>query len=136
MDNLVLLCRRHHRFVHERGYSVERLSNGKVRFRDSWGFVVRDVPRDPFRHVQRLPEVIVDPLEEAFDDPTKLAGLLEPGPVAAALDDLDDGARDQFCGVGGRPQGQRVEVAVDEERGQTNVGQSAFERSRFEVALE
>jgi Domain of unknown function (DUF222)/HNH endonuclease len=46
MDNLVLLCRRHHRFVHEGGFSVE-LVEGAPRFRDQWGFAVPHVPRSP-----------------------------------------------------------------------------------------
>jgi hypothetical protein len=32
-DNLLLLCRHHHRLVHEGGFSVERLPDGRVRFR-------------------------------------------------------------------------------------------------------
>jgi hypothetical protein len=46
MDNLVLLCRRHHRFVHEGGYSVE-LTGETPCFRDRWGVAVPDVPRAP-----------------------------------------------------------------------------------------
>jgi hypothetical protein len=47
MHNLVLLCRRHHRFVHEGRYSVERLGRDGLRFRNPWGGVVPDVPRAP-----------------------------------------------------------------------------------------
>ncbi len=36
-DNLVLLCRRHHRAVHEGGYRVERSSDGRIRFTDRFG---------------------------------------------------------------------------------------------------
>ncbi len=32
LDNLVLLCRRHHRCVHEEGYRVERGVDGEFRF--------------------------------------------------------------------------------------------------------
>jgi hypothetical protein len=32
-DNLLLLCRHHHRVVHEGGFSVEPLADGRVRFR-------------------------------------------------------------------------------------------------------
>ncbi len=47
LDNLVLLCRRHHRLVHEGGYSVERLPNDGLRFRDAWGGPILDAPRPP-----------------------------------------------------------------------------------------
>jgi hypothetical protein len=47
MDNLVLLCRRHHRLVHEGGYLVERLPVGKLRFRYPWGEPLPDAPRPP-----------------------------------------------------------------------------------------
>ena len=30
LSNLVLLCRRHHRAVHEEGYRVERMSDGEL----------------------------------------------------------------------------------------------------------
>ncbi len=45
LSNLVLLCRRHHRLVHEGGYSVERLADGELRFRDPWGLPVPDAPQ-------------------------------------------------------------------------------------------
>ena len=32
LDNLVLLCRHHHRAVHEEGYRIERSSDGELRF--------------------------------------------------------------------------------------------------------
>jgi len=47
LDNLVLLCRRHHRFVHEGGYSVIELADGSVAFRDQWGGPIPTVPRPP-----------------------------------------------------------------------------------------
>lgn len=41
LENLVLLCRRHHRFLHEYGYSVAR-SGGVVVFRRADGRLVPD----------------------------------------------------------------------------------------------
>jgi hypothetical protein len=47
LSNLMLLCRRHHRAVHEEGYRVERMSDGELRFRGPDGRVVPDVPCPP-----------------------------------------------------------------------------------------
>jgi len=56
LDNLVLLCRRHHRFVHEGGYSVDRTGN-QFRFRDPWGAPIPDAPRPPPGQLDRLLEL-------------------------------------------------------------------------------
>jgi hypothetical protein len=42
--NLVLLCRRHHRAVHEEGYQVERAPDGVLQFRRPDGRLFPDVP--------------------------------------------------------------------------------------------
>jgi len=47
LPNLVLLCRRHHRAVHEEGFQVERHENGEVRFRSPHGRVLPYVPPPP-----------------------------------------------------------------------------------------
>jgi Domain of unknown function (DUF222)/HNH endonuclease len=47
LSNLVLLCRRHHRSVHEDGFQVERLADGEVRFRHPRGWIIPDVPEPP-----------------------------------------------------------------------------------------
>ena len=47
LSNLVLLCRRHHRAVHEEGYQVERMSDGELEFRTPHGWVVPEVPCPP-----------------------------------------------------------------------------------------
>jgi Domain of unknown function (DUF222)/HNH endonuclease len=43
LDNLVLLCRRHHRLVHEGGYDID----DKLRFYDPWGRRIPHVWRPP-----------------------------------------------------------------------------------------
>ena len=43
LSNLVLLCRRHHRAVHEEGFQVERLDEGTLRFRQPDGWVIPEV---------------------------------------------------------------------------------------------
>ena len=57
LDNLMLLCRRHHRLVHEGGYSVERLRRDKFQFRDRYGRPVPNVPRPPPGRLERLLEL-------------------------------------------------------------------------------
>jgi 5-methylcytosine-specific restriction endonuclease McrA len=47
LSNLALLCRRHHRAVHEEGYRVERQPDGELRFRRPDGRHVPDVPLPP-----------------------------------------------------------------------------------------
>jgi Domain of unknown function (DUF222)/HNH endonuclease len=47
LDNLVLLCPRHHRFVHEAGYAIRDCGNGRLEFRDPWGAPVVNAPRPP-----------------------------------------------------------------------------------------
>jgi hypothetical protein len=54
LDNLVLLCRRHHRLIHEGGYSVERLPQDELCFRDPWGGLIPDHPRPPPGSLNRL----------------------------------------------------------------------------------
>jgi hypothetical protein len=44
LANLALLCRRHHRAVHEEGYQVERLPDGALQFRRPNGWVLPEVP--------------------------------------------------------------------------------------------
>ncbi|MDX6658598.1 MAG: hypothetical protein QOH62_3391 [Solirubrobacteraceae bacterium] len=45
LGNLVQLCRRHHRLVHEGGWVVERTRDGTLAFLDPSGRRLRDVPR-------------------------------------------------------------------------------------------
>jgi hypothetical protein len=44
LSNLAVLCRRHHRAVHEEGYQVDRLGDGALQFRRPDGRVLPDVP--------------------------------------------------------------------------------------------
>ena len=47
LSNLALLCRRHHRAVHEEGYQVERLRDGTFQFRRPDGRPLPEVPAAP-----------------------------------------------------------------------------------------
>jgi hypothetical protein len=56
LTNLVLLCGRHHRFLHEGGYSIVALGDGRLAFRDPWGGPLPTVPRPPPGDSNRLLE--------------------------------------------------------------------------------
>jgi hypothetical protein len=56
LSNLVLLCRRHHRSVHEEGFRVQRRDDGGLEFRWPHG--------DPLRPVPPPPRLSVDPEAE------------------------------------------------------------------------
>jgi hypothetical protein len=47
LSNLALLCRRHHRAVHEEGYQIERDADGELQFRRPDGRPLPDVPPPP-----------------------------------------------------------------------------------------
>jgi hypothetical protein len=96
LSNLVLLCRRHHRAVHEEGYRIERDSSGELRFRRPNGQILSDVPAPP--------PVLGDPVQRlhAQNDATGLrldADTATPGwqgerlNVAYAIDVLHPLAR-------------------------------------------
>jgi hypothetical protein len=44
LSNLALLCRRHHRAVHEEGYEIAREPDGGLTFRNPYGWTIPDVP--------------------------------------------------------------------------------------------
>ena len=62
LSNLALLCRRHHRAVHEEGYHVERLVDGELQFRRPNGWILPVVPSPP-----RVPDRPVDLLRAMND---------------------------------------------------------------------
>jgi 5-methylcytosine-specific restriction endonuclease McrA len=47
LSNLAMLCRRHHRAVHEEGYQLDRQPDGALRFRRPNGRVLPEVPPRP-----------------------------------------------------------------------------------------
>jgi hypothetical protein len=57
-----MLCRRHHRAVHEEGYQVERQLDGELRLRRTDGRLLPDVPAssavppDPIKDLRALNE--------------------------------------------------------------------------------
>jgi hypothetical protein len=47
LHNLIQLCRRHHRAVHEEGFTVELTASGEARFRRPGGRVIEEAPALP-----------------------------------------------------------------------------------------
>jgi hypothetical protein len=47
LSNLALLCRRHHRAVHEEGYQLDRGADGELRFHRPSGLLLPEVPAPP-----------------------------------------------------------------------------------------
>lgn len=76
LDNLLLLCRRHHRAVHEEGFRVELSVEGEARFTHPGGWRLLDAPPAPT--VSGLP---LAPSHERLDE----AGI-EIGPDTATPD--------------------------------------------------
>jgi 5-methylcytosine-specific restriction endonuclease McrA len=66
LSNLAMLCRRHHRAVHEEGYQVERRPDGELRFRRPDGRPLPDIPAPP---------VILDDPVQALRARNEAAGL-------------------------------------------------------------
>jgi hypothetical protein len=56
LSNLAMLCRRHHRAVHEEGYQLDRQPDGALQFRRPNGQVLPEVPPPP--------EVPADPVKD------------------------------------------------------------------------
>jgi 5-methylcytosine-specific restriction endonuclease McrA len=66
LSNLAMLCRRHHRAVHEEGYQIERQLDGQLRFLRPDGRPLPDVP---------LPSVVPDDPIKALRMRNEAAGL-------------------------------------------------------------
>jgi Domain of unknown function (DUF222)/HNH endonuclease len=47
LDNLVLLCHRHHRLVHEHGYTISLDEDGRTQFRNQYGIAIPNAPPRP-----------------------------------------------------------------------------------------
>jgi hypothetical protein len=58
LANLALLCRRHHRAVHEEGYAVVREADGTLRFSTPQGWPIPDVPAPPAVPRDPLPALV------------------------------------------------------------------------------
>jgi hypothetical protein len=73
LDNLVLLCRKHHRSLHEEGFRIEAGPDGELRFLRPDGRPVVDAPPPPPVPDDPLAS-LADELTEAWADLEKLGG--------------------------------------------------------------
>jgi hypothetical protein len=86
LDNLVLLCRHHHRLVHEGGYTIEDDPSDGLRFRNRYG-VIRSSP-PPRPPPGSADELIAGNHRRGLtmDGRTNRHGLGDPLDLAAAVD--------------------------------------------------
>jgi uncharacterized protein DUF222/HNH endonuclease len=85
LDNLMLLCRMHHRLLHEGGYRTEVLADGSVRFNNHRGGPIPHVPRPPPGSLERLLE---DNQDLDIDGDTCQSGDNDPMDLHYAVDAL------------------------------------------------
>jgi hypothetical protein len=96
LSNLVLLCRRHHRAVHEEGFQVDQQLDGELRFRRPDGRSIPDVPPapvapdDPVKELRALHEAQGVRLDAQTTTPGWLGERLN---VGYAIDVLHPSAR-------------------------------------------
>src|SRR5207253_7295637 len=97
LSNLALLCRRHHRAVHEEGYQLDREPDGELRFRRPDGRPLPDVPpasqvpADPIQVLRARPEADGSVIHARTTTPGWLGERLN---VGWAIDVLHPAARE------------------------------------------
>jgi len=85
LDNLALLCRRHHRLVHEGGFGLERIAEGALRFTRPDGRVIVEHPRLPdARDIEGFRRQPIDAADwiipgDALDLDLAISGLIQSG---------------------------------------------------------
>ncbi len=85
LDNLALLCRVHHRLVHEGGFGAERTADGALRFTRPDGRVIAEHPRLPdARDVEGFRRQSIDAADwiipaGALDLDLAISGLIQSG---------------------------------------------------------
>lgn len=83
LDNLISLCRRHHRYLHEHGYSVKLGDDGEPQFTNQHGIALPNVPRSPPSHRAALQQH--RRLHLVIDDRTCNNGTGDPMKLASAV---------------------------------------------------
>src|SRR2546427_1386077 len=85
LSNLALLCRRHHRTVHEDGYQIERQPDGELCFRRPDGQLLRQVPlpvtvpRDPVAAIKAQNDALPLHVDAQASRPNWLGERLDVG---------------------------------------------------------
>jgi hypothetical protein len=85
LDNLILLCRHHHRLVHEGGFAMERSAAGQIRVRHPGGWLIPHVAQPPASAPARL-AARNGRAGLAIDHETCLKGLGERMDLAMCVD--------------------------------------------------
>jgi hypothetical protein len=99
LSNLALLCRRHHRAVHEEGYQVERQADGELSFRRPDGRLLPAVPSpaaapaDPVQVLRDRHEALGLRLHSRTATPGWLGESLDVGYAIDVLHPLARGER-------------------------------------------
>ncbi len=78
LDNLVLLCRHHHRLVHEGGFGVQRIADGEIRFTRPDGQIVAEHPQLP---ASGGADGLRDPIFRKGNKPIDASDWIIPGGV-------------------------------------------------------
>jgi hypothetical protein len=104
LDNLLILCRRHHRLLHEGGYSVT-FEGGEAVFRAAAGWVIKPVPDLPapvdLMVANRAIGVNIDP-EHALP-PSEVGQMDYDMAVSGLFSDLERGPQEQADPPGPEP---------------------------------
>ncbi len=77
LDNLVLMCRCHHRLVHEGGFGVQRIADGVIQFTRPDGHVIAEHPQLPVSGGDGLR----DPIFRKGNKPIDASDWIIPGGV-------------------------------------------------------
>jgi len=105
LSNLALLCRRHHRAVHEEGYQVDRQLDGELRFRRPDGRLLPEVPSaaavpaDPVRVMRTRHETQGLQIHARTAMPGWLGESLDVGYAIDVLHPLSATATPARCGL-------------------------------------
>ena len=67
LDNLLLVCKRHHRFVHEHGFTIHAGADGALTFQSPRGSTLRPVPSMPSVPPSVVEDLIIQHREEGLD---------------------------------------------------------------------